>query len=132
MQEETNVIYAKKLKLLRINQFFSQKEIAIKFKISQQAYAKMEIGKTNFSLKKVEKICKIFNVPFDDFITINNKKPKTNNKKTDSYNVKVLKKYYERLLLVMEIRIGELELENKHLKKGRKISKKEPEIYVMI
>ena len=132
MKEETNVIYAKKLKLLRVSHFMTQQNVADKFKITQQAYAAMEKGKINFTLQKIEKTCKIFNTPFDDFLTINLKKVKTNHKKTDSYNIKVLKKHYERLLLIKDIRIGELELENKHLKKGRKLSKKEPDIYVMI
>lgn len=130
MQEETNAIYAKKLKTLRVNSFMTQEDVAVKFKITQQAYGKMERGKINFTLQKIEKICKIFNVAFDEFVTINLKK--TNHQKSESHNIKVLKKHYERLLLIKDIRIGELELENKHLKKGRRVSKKEPEIYVMI
>jgi DNA-binding XRE family transcriptional regulator len=132
MLEETNAIYAKKLKCLRINQFISQKDMAIKFGISQQSYGDLENGKTNFTLQKTEKVCKIFNISFDDFIAINTKQTKFKTKQTNSHSNKVLKKHYERLLLVKDIRIGELELENKWLKKGRKNSDNEPEIYVMV
>lgn len=132
MLEETNAIYAKKLKCLRINQFISQKDMALKFGISQQSYGDLENGKTNFTLQKTEKVCKIFNISFDDFIAINTKQTKFKTKNTTSHSNKVLKKHYERLLLVKDIRIGELELENKWLKKGRKNSDNEPEIYVMV
>ena len=80
----------------------------------------------------MEKICKIFNIPFDEFITINANQAKIKNKNTESRTTKVLKKHYERLLLVKDIRIGELELENALLKKGRKNSKNQLEIYVPV
>jgi transcriptional regulator with XRE-family HTH domain len=131
MTEEKSVIYAKKLKLLRINQFISQKNMAIKFKISQQGYAKLESGKVNFSMKRVEKICKIFKIPITEFITINTKSKKTNSKSTDSYNIKVLKMHYERLLLAKDIRIGKLEIELLHYKPISKPTKKLKEIRVM-
>ena len=51
MLEETNANYAKKLKRLRINQFISQKDMAIKFGISQQSYGDLENGKTNFTYR---------------------------------------------------------------------------------
>jgi hypothetical protein len=43
----------------------------------------------------------------------------------------MLKKYYEGLLLDKDIRIGELEIENRGLRKNKEVLKK-PEIYVMI
>lgn len=132
MEVQERHIYGKKLKQLRNNQFIFQKEMAAKLKITQQAYSDLEKGKTNFSNKRIEKICKIFKVPVDEFITIN--APKTKNKKSknmDSYNIKVLKKHYERLLLEKDIRIGKLEIELMHHKPIRVASKKLKEIRVM-
>lgn len=128
MLEETKIIYGKRLKVLRINQFISQEEMAIKFNISQQSYSAMERGETKFSVKKIEKICKIFKIPLTEFITINTKQRKTKKEIPDSYSIRLLKKHYERLLLEKDVRIGDLEIENKHLKKDKKISKKPPEV----
>lgn len=130
MEDDINCIYSNKLKLLRINHFISQKDMALKFKISQQSYSELEKGYTNFTIKKIEKICKIFNIKYDEFITINSKPSKT--KKPDSLAIKLLKKHYERLLLEKDIRIGELEIETKRLKKNKKVSKNSPKVYVMI
>jgi len=128
---EKSVIYGEKLKRLRINQFISQREMAIKFKMSQQAYSLLEKGKIKFTIKKIEKICKLFKLSTDEFILISPKLSKVKDLKTDNYNIKILKKYYERLLLIKDIRIGELEIENKRLKKGRKISKTPLDVHVM-
>ena len=128
---EKSAIYGEKLKRLRINQFISQREMAIKFKMSQQAYSKLEKGKIRFTIKKVEKICKIFKLSVDEFITISPKLSKAKDVKTDNYNIKILKKHYERLLLIKDIRIGELEIEIKRLKKGRKISKTPLDVHIL-
>lgn len=130
MQEAINHIYGNKLKLLRTSQFISQKDLALKFEISQQSYSDLEKGYTNFSVKKIEYICKIFNIKVDEFITTNSKQRKT--KKPNSPAIKILKKHYERLLLEKDIRIGELEIEAKRLKKNKKNSNSPPEVYVMI
>ena len=92
MQEQESHFYGKKLKLLRVSQLILQKEMAIKLKITQQAYSDLENGKTNFSLQRIEKICKFFKVPVAEFITITTPKNKKS-KSTDKYNVKVLKQY---------------------------------------
>ncbi len=132
MIEDKSAIYAEKLKHLRINQFISQQEMAIKFKITQQAYSKLEKGDTKFNTKKIEKICKFFKVPVAEFITINIAKTKNKKSKSlDSYNIKVLKQYYERLLLEKDIRIGKLEIELMHHKPIIKPTKKFKEIRVM-
>lgn len=131
MKDEKGTFYAKKLKLLRVTHFFSQQEMANKFKISQQGYAKLENGKINFSIKRIEKICKVFNISFDEFITISHKPKKVKSKSTDSYNIKVLKLYYEKLLLEKEIQIGDLELQIKHLSKGKKTIKSSPKLRVI-
>lgn len=131
MIERKSAIYAEKLKQLRINQYISQREMAIKFKITQQAYSKLEKGEVNFSIKRIEKICKFFKVSVAEFITINSTKTK-NGKSMDSYNVKVLKQYYEMLLLEKDIRIGKLEIELMHHKPIQKPTKTKKEIRVII
>lgn len=109
VQEDKKEIYAKKLKQLRLNELLAQKEIAAKFKISQQSYAKLESGKTLFTVKKIEKICKIFGITFKEFITISGSE-KQCSEAIESYNLKVLKAHYEGLLLQKEITIKELEI----------------------
>lgn len=117
IEAEKQDIYSKKLKRLRLNHLLCQKEMAVKFNISQQSYAKLESGKTLFTQKKVEKICRIFDIPFKEFIIINNYET-VFNEAIDSYNLKVLKIHYESLLLQKEIKINELEI--KLLQKEKK------------
>ena len=132
MEKENNDLYGKKLKRLRINQFITQSDMAIKFKISQQAYAKMEYGKTNFTLKKVEKICKFFNITVKEFLTINYTQSKIKNRNNDSYNVRVLKQHYERLLLLKDIEIADLQMKVQHLNKDKKTSRTPSKLRVII
>jgi transcriptional regulator with XRE-family HTH domain len=132
MEKENNDLYAEKLKRLRINQFISQKVIATKFKITQQSYAALENGLTNFNIKKVEKICKIFKIEVDDFLTINPTNSKVKNRDMDSYNVKMLKLHYERLLILKDLRIVDLERKVKHLTKDSTISTEKIKLRVPI
>jgi len=114
--DEKQDVYARKLKRLRLSQFLGQKEMADKFKISQQSYAKMEAGKTLFTLEKVEKICRIFDISFDNFIMIDTNE-KIDTQLVETYNVKVLRMHYERLLIQKDLEIKKLEIE---LRKERK------------
>lgn len=121
MIKDIDVSYGKKLKLLRINQFKTQKFMAIKFKVSQQAYSDMEKGKTRFTEAKLKKVCKFFNIAFEEFVPSDSKQRKVSVKKKDSYAIRVLKKYYEVKLLEYQIRIDDLELENSRLKRIKDI-----------
>lgn len=124
MAKNIDVSYGKKLKLLRINQFKTQKDMAIKFKISQQSYSDMEKGKTRFTETKIKKVCKFFRISFADFVILENKQRKINEKKKDSYAIRVLKQHYEVKILEKQVRIGELELENSRLKRIKSILEK--------
>ena len=124
MAKDIDVSYGKKLKLLRINQFKTQSYMALKFKISQQSYSDMEKGNTRFTDAKIKKVCKFFNVPEDEFITIDTKQRKIKTKKQDSYTIRVLKKHYEVKLLELQVRIDELEIENGRLKRIKGILEK--------
>lgn len=115
--QDIDVSYGKKLKLLRINQFKTQSFMALKFKISQQAYSDMETGNIRFTESKIKKICKFFNVPFEEFITLDTKQRKIKRKKEDSYAIRVLKKHYEVKMLELQVRIDELETEVDRLKR---------------
>lgn len=115
--------YVKKLRSLRINNFITQKNMAIKLKVSQPAYAKLENGKTKLTNTKVEKICKIFKIPVHDFLTIKDSSTKEKKKASDSLSVKILKKHYEDQLLIKDIRIGDLEMENIKLRTMVKFQK---------
>jgi transcriptional regulator with XRE-family HTH domain len=131
MIKKTNTIYGEKLKRLRVNAFITQKQIAVKFNMTQQGYGGLENGLTKFNDKKVEKICKIFNVSSEEFLTLPTKQRKMNVKKPDSYAVKVLKKHYEVLLLEKEIEIKKLQIQVKHLTKDKKINKIPPKLHVI-
>lgn len=132
MITKKSAIYGEKLKRLRINLFITQKEMAKKFKVSQQSYSDMEKGKTKFTVKKIQKICKIFKISAEEFITIDSKQTALKIKNRDSHNINVLKKHYELLLLEQEIRIGELEMEIKQLGGSIKKGKKPNSLRVMI
>lgn len=132
MIKKTNTIYGEKLKRLRVNAFITQKQMAVKFKITQQSYSDLENGLTKFSTEKVKKICKIFNVSSEEFLTLPSKQRKMNVNKPDSYAVKVLKKHYEVLLLEKEIEIKKLQIQVKHLTKDKKISKTPSNVRVLV
>ncbi len=131
MIKKTNTVYGEKLKLLRVTAFITQKQMAVKFKMSQQGYSDLENGLTKFSIEKVKIICKIFNVSCEEFLTLPTKQRKMNVKKPDSYAVKVLKKHYGVLLLEKEIEIKKLQIQVKHLTKDKKISKTPPKLHVL-
>ena len=132
MIKKTNTIYGEKLKRLRVTAFITQKQMAIKFNMSQQGYGALENGLTKFSAEKINKICKIFNVSSEEFLTLPSKQRKINVDKPDSYAVKILKKHYEVLLLEKEIEIKQLQIQVKHLTKGKKIIKTPSKVRVLI
>lgn len=131
MTKKPTSIYGEKLKRLRVSAFITQKQMAVKFKITQQGYGALENGLTKFNDKKVGKICKIFNVSREVFLELPTKQRKINAKKPDSYAIKVLKKHYEVLLLEKDIQIKKLEIQVKHLTKNKKISKTPPKLHVL-
>lgn len=132
MGESLNSIYGKKLIHLRTILLIKQEEMAAKFNITQQAYGQMEKGKTNFTVKKIEKICEIFNITVQDFITLEVPTLQVKTKDTDSVTITILKKHHEIALLEKDIRIGELEIENKYLRGNKKPIKDPAPVYVMI
>lgn len=132
MAESLNSIYGKKLVHLRTILLIKQEDMATKFNITQQAYGQMEKGKTNFTVKKIEKICEIFNITVQDFITLEVPTLQVKTKDTDSLTIRILKKHHEIALLEKDIRIGELEIENKYLRSIKKLVKDPFPIYVMI
>ncbi len=129
---KTNTMYGEKLKRLRVNAFITQKSIATKLKISQQAYSDLENGLTKFSIEKVKKICKIFNVSSEEFLTLPTNQRKINVNKPDSYALKVLKMHYEVLLLEKDIEIKQLQIQVKHLTKNKKIIKTPSKVRVLV
>ena len=131
MSKKPTTIYGEKLKRLRVNAFITQKQMAVKFKMTQQGYGALENGLTKFSTDKIQKICKIFNVSSDLFLELPTKQRKINVKKADSYAIKVLKKHYEVLLLEKDIEIKKLRIQVKHLTKDKKINKTAPKLHVI-
>jgi|LGVE01.1.fsa_nt_gb transcriptional regulator with XRE-family HTH domain len=60
-----------KIRLIRLSNNLSQENIAYELGISQPAYQKIESGKTNISIDKLQKLSEILN--YDFFIYLNNK-----------------------------------------------------------
>lgn len=108
-EAEKQDIYSKRLKRLRLSHLLCQKEMAIKFNISQQSYAKLEAGKTLFTQNKIENICRIFNIQFNEFIMFNCNESLVI-KSIEPSILQTLKMHYEKLLLQQEMRINELEI----------------------
>ena len=61
-------MFQENLRRAREKNNFSQKEIAQKLGISQQAYAKWELGITAPRQKRLEEISQILNIPISDLL----------------------------------------------------------------
>ncbi|WP_281234029.1 helix-turn-helix transcriptional regulator [Flavobacterium gelatinilyticum] len=70
-----------KIKSIRELKNYTQEYMADKLEISQAAYSKIEKGPTDLSLRKLEKIASIFDVPMENIIQFENHfvQEKTNN-----------------------------------------------------
>lgn len=135
MVNTRNVTLGKKLKLLRTTTDAIQDVIAAKLNIGQQAYSKLENGKTKFTDKKIYKICDVFNITPEYFITLENSLllPITVRQQImdhDSY--KILMITHKKQLLEKDIHIVELELAARKPKKHKVVYSKLKPIYVMI
>ena len=128
----TNIDYGKKLTLLRTTLFAKQADIASKLTISQQAYSLLESGKTHFSISIVNKLCAIFNITFQEFITMNEKELMVPINQPNNNTLKILELQHKKITLEKDIRIVQLELELKKHKKQPFIYKESAPIYVMI
>lgn len=128
----TNIDYGKKLTLLRTTLFAKQADIASKLTISQQAYSLLESGKTHFSISIVNKLCAIFNITFQEFISMNEKELMVPINQPNNNTLKILELQHKKITLEKDIRIVQLELELKKHKKQPFIYKESAPIYVMI
>lgn len=59
------MINIKKLRELRKLRGFTQKELAAKVGLTQTGYSVIEVGKRDGSVKKLQAICKVLDVPID-------------------------------------------------------------------
>lgn len=62
-------MFSQKLKELRLKANLTQKQIADKLGISQQAYARWETGNHKPTLDTLEKLSHFFNVPIEELIS---------------------------------------------------------------
>ncbi len=60
----------KKLKLLRLQKNYTQDYVAFCLDISQPAYHKIENGKTNINLKRLEELAALYDVSVVDILSI--------------------------------------------------------------
>ena len=130
-------MYSKKLKLLRYQLDLSQGKMAQKLELCQQAYSKLENGKTNFTPQRISQICKAFNIQEEDFISL---ETHTIQKSIDNYHennldhrIAAINMHYELLLLESELRNVKLEQKIRNYKPFQDITGKDtPLNYVMI
>lgn len=132
METALKEILGEKLRILRTYFGYQQKEMAVKFNIGQQAYSDLEMGRTNFTDKKISKICEIFNITFQEFLSVESADIITKNQISESATIRILKLNHKKELLEKELRIVELELELKKYKKFTTYKEHSSSIYVMI
>ena len=130
----TKVDYGKKLRLLRTSIYAKQSDIASKLNISQQAYSHLENGRTHFSVTIIHKICDVFHISFQEFMTLNAQSLQLANSANDSFTMRILQAHYKKMILERDLRIVQLELELKKYKKHKtpSIDTKSSQVYVMI
>jgi transcriptional regulator with XRE-family HTH domain len=128
----TNIDYGKKLTLLRTAIFAKQIDISSKLNMSQQAYSNLENGKTHFSVNIINKLCAIFNITFQEFITMNDQGSQVAINHPDNDTLKILELHHQKITLEKDIRIVQLELELKKHKRLPIITHESAPIYVMI
>ncbi len=128
----TNIDYGKKLTRLRTAIFAKQIDISSKFNMSQQAYSNLENGKTHFSINIINKLCPIFNITFQEFMTMNDQASQIAINHPDNDTLKILELHHQKITLEKDIRIVQLELELKKHKRHPIISQEPAPIYVMI
>ena len=119
MKHFANFIYSKKLRILRLLMDTKQEDIAYRLNMSQQAYGKLERGKTNFTEQRIKEICTIFKITLNEFTLIESltsEKKILNEKTTENAEIKSLNNYYEILFIQSELRNIGLEQELKNYK----------------
>lgn len=135
MEASLKEMFGEKLRVLRTNYGYHQKEMTSLFGMGQQSYSDLEMGRTNFTDKKISKICEIFGINFQQFLSIESasiSSIKQNKKLSESTAIRLLKLNHEKELLEKKLRIVQLELELKQHKKQIILSANPLPIYVMI
>ncbi len=87
MVTPTDIKYAQRLRGLRLSKDYKQELMADKLGFnSQQQYSKLENGQMNFSDEIIQKICKEFEISFDDFTMSGQFVNFSNSPNSNSYN----------------------------------------------
>jgi transcriptional regulator with XRE-family HTH domain len=116
MTKQTSIEFGRKLKILRFQINASQSLIAQQLEMTQQGYSYLENGKTHFTDALIEKICVIFGISFQEFVTINNQPKKgkliskANDAEFDEYSARVTIANFKKQLVEKDLRIVQLEL----------------------
>jgi len=77
----------KKLKKIRELRSFSQDYVACQLGISIRAYSKLETGETQLTIKRLNEICEILEVPPLDVLTFTEKKFFHSTEKKDNHDM---------------------------------------------
>ena len=72
---DINQAIGKRIRTIRIQQGLKQELIADRLNVSPSAYSKMEQGKTNLSVKRIERIAEILEVPLAILVGSNQDAP---------------------------------------------------------
>ncbi len=139
MTHFTNALYGKKLKNLRHQSDATQEAVAANLNMSQQAYGKLERGKTNFTVERVHEICTIFKISYNEFVIVEDSllqrsiSKKTNKSNNEDFIMNEINKHYEILLIESELRNIKLEQKlRKHIPYQEVSKENAMPVYVII
>lgn len=90
IEEKLNKEIGDKLRKLRIKNQFSQQNVADDINLSPTAYSKMENGKTDFSVTRLNQFAEYFHIYLPDFLDPNIDVPRTiDDIYVGDYNLKI-------------------------------------------
>lgn len=110
------------MKIIRQQKGITQEVLAEELNISQSSYAKLESGHTQITAERLQEIAVVLSVPLAEFIVPTELFQKVQLNSLKGEKIKYFQVDGRRLLKEKNIRIKELELEVKYL---RKLLKKE-------
>jgi transcriptional regulator with XRE-family HTH domain len=96
--DEFNLIFANKLLELRRDNNEKQETLAKEFKISQQAYSKLERGIGNFNNSILKKICNYFCISAAEFLNTGSQTKYNNSPQANTHN-----SFNNELILINEL-----------------------------
>ena len=105
-----------KLKTLRLSRNLTQEHLSSELGITQKTYSNFENNKTQPNFEQIEKIAQILEVSILDFLTDDKIAFSQNTERGSNNGIVVFQQLPEKLIEQYELRIKQLENDNKFLK----------------